>query len=65
MARRASARPDIGMLFKARRQYPHRVLVLGWAKYSRGDHKVEPKAGAWFGAGRHLVLQAVDRDFEF
>jgi hypothetical protein len=40
--------PDTGMLFKARKQYPHRVLVLDWVKYSLAHHKVEPKPGAWF-----------------
>jgi hypothetical protein len=40
--------PDTGMLFKAARQYPHRVFVLDWVKYSRPHHAAEPKPGAWF-----------------
>jgi hypothetical protein len=40
--------PDTDMLFKARKQYPHRVLVLDWVKYSRAHHRAEPKLGAWF-----------------
>jgi hypothetical protein len=40
--------PDTDVLFKAARQYPHRVFVLDWVKYSRSHHAAEPKAGAWF-----------------
>ncbi len=40
--------PDTDMLFKAARQYPHRVFVLDWVKYSRSHHAAEPKPGAWF-----------------
>jgi hypothetical protein len=40
--------PDTDVLFRARKQYPHRILVLDWVKYSRGHHKAEPKTGAWF-----------------
>ncbi len=40
--------PDTDILFKAARQYPHRIFVLDWVKYSRPHHKAEPKLGAWF-----------------
>ncbi len=40
--------PDTDVLFKAARQYPHRIFVLDWVKYSRTHHKAEPKVGAWF-----------------
>jgi hypothetical protein len=40
--------PDTDVLFKAARQYPHRILVLDWVKYSRPHHAAEPKQGAWF-----------------
>jgi hypothetical protein len=40
--------PDTDVLFKAARQYPHRILVLDWVKYSRSHHAVEPTPGAWF-----------------
>ncbi len=40
--------PDTDVLFKAARQYPHRIFVLDWVKYSRPHHKAEPKVGAWF-----------------
>jgi hypothetical protein len=40
--------PDTDVLFKAARQYPHRIFVLNWVAYSRPHHKAEPKAGAWF-----------------
>ena len=40
--------PDTDVLFKAARQYPHRVFVLDWVKYSRSHHKAEPLDGAWF-----------------
>jgi hypothetical protein len=40
--------PDTDILFKARKQYPHRIIVLDWVKYSLGHHKAEPKPGAWF-----------------
>jgi hypothetical protein len=40
--------PDTETFFKARKQYPRRVLVLDWVKYSRDHHKAEPKPGAWF-----------------
>jgi hypothetical protein len=40
--------PDTDVLFKAARQYPHRIIVLDWVKYSRSHHKAEPIAGAWF-----------------
>src|SRR4051794_29306899 len=31
--------PDTDVLFKAARQYPHRIFVLDWVKYSRAHHK--------------------------
>jgi hypothetical protein len=40
--------PDTDILFKSARQYPHRIFVLDWVKYSRPHHKAEPKPGAWF-----------------
>ncbi|HEY3192190.1 MAG TPA: hypothetical protein VGJ61_05340 [Solirubrobacterales bacterium] len=40
--------PDTDVLFKARRQYPHRVELLDWVHHSRSHHAAEPKAGAWF-----------------
>jgi hypothetical protein len=40
--------PDTDVLFKARKQYKHRILVLDWVEYSRAHHKAEPKPGAWF-----------------
>jgi hypothetical protein len=40
--------PDTDMLFKAARQYPHRIFVLDWVRYSRSHHAAEPKPGAWF-----------------
>jgi hypothetical protein len=40
--------PDTDVLFKAAKQYPHRIFVLDWVKYSRPHHKAEPKDGAWF-----------------
>jgi hypothetical protein len=40
--------PDTDMLFKAARQYPRRIFVLDWVKYSRSHHAAEPKPGAWF-----------------
>jgi hypothetical protein len=40
--------PDTGILFKAHKQYPHRIFVMDWVKYSLAHHKAEPKAGAWF-----------------
>src|SRR3954452_2908331 len=40
--------PDTDVLFKARKQYPHRIVVLDWVSYSRAHHKAEPKTGAWF-----------------
>ena len=40
--------PDTDILFKAARQYPHRIFVLDWVKYSRSHHAAEPKPGAWF-----------------
>ena len=40
--------PDTDVLFKAARQYPHRIVVLDWVKYSRSHHTVEPTPGAWF-----------------
>ena len=40
--------PDTDILFKAARQYPHRVFVMDWVKYSRSHHAAEPKTGAWF-----------------
>jgi hypothetical protein len=40
--------PDTDVLFKAARQYPHRIFVLDWVKYSRSHHAAEPKPGAWF-----------------
>ena len=30
------------------RQYPHRIFVLDWVKYSRPHHTAEPTPGAWF-----------------
>jgi hypothetical protein len=40
--------PDTDLLFKAARQYPHRIFVLDWVKYSRSHHAAEPTPGAWF-----------------
>ena len=40
--------PDTDVLFKAARQYPHRIFVLDWVKYSRSHHSAEPTPGAWF-----------------
>jgi hypothetical protein len=40
--------PDTDVLFKARKQYRHRILMLDWVAYSRAHHKAEPKPGAWF-----------------
>jgi hypothetical protein len=40
--------PDTDVLFKARRQFPHRIAVLDWVKDSRSHHAAEPKSGAWF-----------------
>jgi hypothetical protein len=40
--------PDTDVLFKARKQYPHRIAVLDWVHYSRSHHAAEPKVGAWF-----------------
>ena len=40
--------PDTDMLFKAARQYPHRIFVLDWVRYSRSHHAAEPTPGAWF-----------------
>lgn len=40
--------PDTDVLFKAERQYPHRIFVLDWVKYSRSHHSAEPTPGAWF-----------------
>ena len=40
--------PDTDMLFKAAKQYPHRIFVLDWVKYSRSHHAAEPTPGAWF-----------------
>jgi len=40
--------PDTDVLFKAARQYPHRIFVLDWVKYSRPHHSAEPTPGAWF-----------------
>jgi len=40
--------PDTDVLFKAARQYPHRIFVLDWVKYSRSHHKAEPAPDAWF-----------------
>lgn len=40
--------PDTDVLFKAARQYPHRIFVLDWVKYSLPHHSVEPTPGAWF-----------------
>src|SRR3954451_23196473 len=40
--------PDTDVLFKAARQYPRRIFVLDWVKYSRSHHSAEPTAGAWF-----------------
>jgi hypothetical protein len=40
--------PDTDVLFKSRKQYKHRILVLDWVAYSRAHHKAEPKPGAWF-----------------
>jgi hypothetical protein len=40
--------PDTDILFKAARQFPHRIFVLDWVKYSRGHHAAEPTPGAWF-----------------
>lgn len=40
--------PDTDVLFKARKQYPHRIALLDWVHHSRSHHAAEPKAGAWF-----------------
>jgi hypothetical protein len=40
--------PDTDILFKARKQFPHRIALLDWVKYSRSHHAAEPKPGAWF-----------------
>jgi hypothetical protein len=40
--------PDTDVLYKARKRYPHRILLLDWVQYSRAHHKAEPKPGAWF-----------------
>jgi hypothetical protein len=40
--------PDTDVLFKAAKQYPHRIFVLDWVKYSRSHHAAEPTSGAWF-----------------
>jgi hypothetical protein len=40
--------PDTDVLFKAARQYPRRIFVLDWVKYSRPHHSAEPTPGAWF-----------------
>jgi len=40
--------PDTDILFKARRQFPRRIALLDWVKYSRAHHAAEPKPGAWF-----------------
>ncbi len=40
--------PDTNVLFRAARQYPHRIFVLDWVHYSRAHHAVEPAPGAWF-----------------
>jgi hypothetical protein len=40
--------PDTDVLFKAARQYPRRIFVLDWVKYSRSHHAAEPSPGAWF-----------------
>jgi hypothetical protein len=40
--------PDTDVLFKAERQYPHRIFVLDWVRYSRSHHFAEPTADAWF-----------------
>jgi hypothetical protein len=40
--------PDTDILFKAARQYPRRIFVLDWVRYSRSHHAAEPTPGAWF-----------------
>jgi hypothetical protein len=40
--------PDTGELFRARKAYPHRILLLNWVKYSLPHHATEPAPGAWF-----------------
>jgi hypothetical protein len=40
--------PDTDVLFKAARQYPRRIFVLDWVKYSRSHHVAEPDPDAWF-----------------
>jgi hypothetical protein len=40
--------PDTDVLFKAARQYPHRIVALDWVKYSRSHHAAEPEPDAWF-----------------
>jgi hypothetical protein len=40
--------PETDILFKARRQFRHRIALLDWVKYSRSHHAAEPKPGAWF-----------------
>jgi hypothetical protein len=40
--------PDTDVLFKAARQYRHRIFVLDWVRYSRSHHAADPTPGAWF-----------------
>jgi hypothetical protein len=40
--------PDTDVLFKAAKQYPHRVFVLDWVKYSLPHHAAESTPGGWF-----------------
>jgi len=40
--------PDTDVLFKAAKQYPHRIFVLDWVAYSRSHHSADPAPGAWF-----------------
>ena len=40
--------PDTDVLFKAAKQYPHRIFVLDWVTYSLSHHAAEPTPGAWF-----------------
>jgi hypothetical protein len=40
--------PDTNVLFQAARQYPHRIFVLDWVRFSRAHHAADPAPGAWF-----------------
>jgi hypothetical protein len=40
--------PDTIELFHAQSQYPNRIAVLNWVRYSLPHHKTDPKPDAWF-----------------